>query len=143
MVNGHGIYFEHRMIAVMHWLIAAGFLFPRGAPVTGSATSLTLAHLTPDLFAAMLILVGGVFAFVHVPFRAAPLLLLPLMAYVVMAAHFSFTQEPIRLLYPAGLTAAALIGCLALHYVSIRHARQDAQIAHLQEALRRLGRGVT
>lgn len=134
----HHIYLEHRAIAVMHFVLALGFLFPRGVPVTGSATVLLLANLTPDVFALVLLLVGVVFTFVPVPFRIAPFLLLPLLTYAMMAVYFSLTQEPIRLLYPAGLVTADLIGCMALHFISIRQSRYLSQIEALQAAISKM-----
>lgn len=128
-------------MGLMHIVLGVTFLIPPNATITGSASVLTRYGLTPDAYAIILILVGMVLHFAKVPNKYAPILFLPLFAYVVPAIDWVIQGQGVRPGYPVGLALGMTIGVTALHFASIVHARHCEVIAEYEAALKTLKEG--
>lgn len=122
-------------MAILHWIIAVGFRFPRNTTFSGSATVLTNAGISTDAYAALLIVVGLVLMFIKIPFSVAPWLFLPLLIYVVPSVLWTMEGHGTRPGYPLGFISGVFISIVWLHIVTIRHDRDRKQIAILQQAI--------
>lgn len=129
------IFPERRVMAILHWIIALGFLFPRDTTFGGSASVLINAGISTDAYAVLLIIVGLVLMFVKVPFGVAPWLFLPLLIYVVPSVLWTLEGHGARPGYPLGFISGLFISIVWLHIVTIRYDRHRKQIAILQQAL--------